>query len=214
MTALLDDVHDAKASDWLRPYFDQGLLKTFPPRTIFIHEGGRGDLIYLVKSGRGKIYSTSATGKEIVLGVFGPGTLLGELTLDGGGRMASVMTLEKTVCQVVPLDDFKRLIAGRPDLAMDMIVALIGLLRASNEHVKSLAFEDVYGRVVRLLMKEAVVEDDHWIVEQRMTQQEIADRVGCSREMVSRIFKALEISGCIQVQRDRISIYRKPSPGW
>lgn len=214
MTALLDVVPESKASEWLRPFFDQGQLRTFAARTIFIHEGSRGDLIYLVRSGRGKIYATSAAGKEIVLDAFGPGALLGELTLDGGGRMASVMTLEKTVCQVVPLDAFKSMVAGRPERAMDLIVALIGLLRASNEHVKSLAFEDVYGRVVRLLMKEAVAEDDHWIVERRMTQQEIADRVGCSREMVSRIFKALEVSGCVGVGRDRISIFRKPSPGW
>ena len=74
---------------------------------------------------------------------------------------------------------------------------------------------DVYGRVVRFLMKKAeAVEGDGWIVRERLTQQNIADRVGSSREMVSRIFKDLERGGYIAVEKDSIVIHRKPPPGW
>ena len=202
------------ASEWLDAIAEQGQVKVFPPKTIIIHEGDSGDALYLIKEGRGKIYSTNEVGKEIVYAMYGPNDMLGEPALDGGVRSASVMTLEKTTCSVIRANEFKQLVAANPALALHVIFKLIRLLRASTEHVKSLALEDVYGRVVRLLMKSAVPLEEKWIVRERLTQQNIADRVGSSREMVSRIFKDLELGNYISVDRNEILIHRKPPPGW
>ncbi len=192
----------------------RGQLKLFPARTIIIHEGDPGNAVYLINSGRGKIYSTNDSGKEIIFDNFGPGDILGEPILDGGVRSASVMTLEATSCSVIRASDFKDLIAQNPGYALHVISKLIRLLRASNENVKSLALEDVYGRVIRFLMQRATEVGGEWVIDERLTQQSIADRVGSSREMVSRIFKDLEKGNYISVDRNQIVVHRKPPAGW
>ena len=192
----------------------QGQTKVFPPRTIIIHEGDPGDAVYLINSGRGKIYSTNESGREIIFDNYGPGDILGEPILDGGVRSASVMTLDTTTCSMIRASDFKELISNHPGYALHVISKLIRLLRASNENVKSLALEDVYGRVIRFLMHHATQVGEEWVIEERLTQQGIADRVGSSREMVSRIFKDLEKGNYISVDRNRIVVHRKPPAGW
>lgn len=201
-------------SELLEAISARGQLKHFPPRTIIIHEGDPGDAVYLINSGRGKIYSTNDSGREIIFDTYGPGDILGEPLLDGGVRSASVMTLEATSCSMIRARDFRELIAQNPGFALHVIARLIRLLRASNASVRSLALEDVYGRVVRFLMQNATQVGSEWILEERLTQQGIADRVGASREMVSRIFKDLEKGNYISVDRNRIVVHRKPPPGW
>jgi len=201
-------------SEWREALARHGQTRVYPPRAIMIHEGDAGDLLFLIHEGSGRIYSTNEAGRVIVYDVFGPGDLLGEPTLDGGVRSASVMTLKKTTVTVIRAADFKALIAGNPALALHVIFRLIRLLRASNEHIKSLALDDVYGRVVRLLMKTATPVEDHWVIQEKFTQQNIADHVGSSREMVSRIMKDLEKGHYLSVAKDSITIHRKPPPGW
>lgn len=191
-----------------------GHTRVYPARAIVIHEGDVGDLLYLIVDGSVKVYSTNEAGKVIVYGHLGPGELLGEPTLDGGVRSASVMTLEKTTCLTIRAGDFRAIIAANPSLAMDVIFKLIRLLRASNAHVRSLALDDVYGRVVGLLMDSAIPDGDRWVIHQKMTQQDLAEHVGASREMVGRILKDLEKGGYLVVDRDTIRIEKKPPPGW
>ncbi len=205
---------DAVGGDWLARLEARGRRHVYPARTVIIHEGAAGDALFIIRDGRGKVYSSSETGKEVVLGTFGPGDILGEPSLDGGPRSASVMTLERTTCVIVPAPVALQLIAEDPQLALQVIRNLIRLVRSSSDSVKSLALEDVYGRVVRLLMKSAEPAETGWIVPDRMTQQDIADRVGSSREMVSRIFKELERGGYLSVEDRRITIHRKPPAGW
>jgi CRP/FNR family transcriptional regulator, cyclic AMP receptor protein len=199
---------------WLDAVANHGVTRVYPPRTIIINEGDVGDTLFVIKEGHGKVFSSNGAGKEIVLATFGPGDTLGEPSLDGGLRSASVMTLERTTCLIVRADVVLKLITEQPNLALHIIRNLIRLVRSSSEAVKSLALEDVYGRVVRLLMKSAEPVENGWIVQERLTQQSIADRVGSSREMVSRIFKDLERGGYLAIENKRISILRKPPPGW
>jgi CRP/FNR family cyclic AMP-dependent transcriptional regulator len=213
-TTMTDGSSDTAPGAWLAAIADHGVSKVYPARTIIIHEGDVGDTLYVIKEGRGKIFSSNGAGKEIVLSTFGPGDTLGEPSLDGGVRSASVMTLEKTTCLIVKADMVRDLITRDPQLALHIIRNLIRLVRSSSENVKSLALEDVYGRVVRMLMKAAEPQGDGWLVRERLTQQGIADRVGSSREMVSRIFKELEAGGYLSIKDKQISILRKPPPGW
>ena len=210
-----DEPVDRSPGAWLDAVADHGVSRTYPARTIIITEGDVGDTLFVIKEGHGKVFSSNGAGKEIVLATFGPGDTLGEPSLDGGVRSASVMTLERTTCLVVKADVVLQLITEQPQLALHIIRNLIRLVRSSSENVKSLALEDVYGRVVRLLMKSAEPLGQGWIVQERLTQQNIADRVGSSREMVSRIFKDLERGGYLSINDDkRIEILRKPPPGW
>lgn len=191
-----------------------GTRRVYPPQTIVIQEGDTSDLLYLIHEGTGRIYSSNDEGRVIVYGQYAAGDLLGEPALDGGTRSASVMTIEKTVCTAIRLIDFKQRIVSNPDFAMQVIFNLIRVVRASSENIKSLALDDVYGRVIRLLMKSAIPEGDHWIIPHKLTHQEIADHVGSSREMVGRILKELHTGGYVLSDKNTVVIRKKPPAGW
>jgi len=133
------------------------------------------------------------------------------MSLDGGPRSASVMTLEPTVCSVVTRVTLRDHIAQHPDFAFDLLAKVIRRARRATMNVKNLALLDVYGRVARLLTELAVEREGARVVPERLTHQDIADRVGSSREMISRLFKDLTTGGYLEVQ-DRLITIRKPLP--
>ena len=135
----------------LREIAGKGGIKRYPAQAILINEGDSSDSIYILLSGRVKVYSTNPEGKEVVIATHGAGEYIGELSLDGGVRSASVMTLEPTMCSVVSGSSLREFIAAHPDFASHLIRKLIRSVRQATESVKSLALEDVYARVVRLL---------------------------------------------------------------
>jgi len=199
----------------LREIARRGGVRSYPMQAVLINEGDAADSLFIILSGRVKVYSTNADDKEVVITVHGAGEYVGELALDGGMRSASVMTLEPTTCSVVSGASLREFIAAHPDFAPHLIRKLIRRVRHATESVKSLALEDVYARVIRLL---AELSDPGVGVErrvrERLTQQDIADRVGASREMVSRIMKDLTTGGYIAVDEGRIVVLRKPPVAW
>ena len=126
------------------------------------------------------------------------------------------MTLEPTTCSVVSGANLREFVAAHPDFASHLILKLIRSVREATESVKSLALEDVYARVVRLLNDISdPVEDGQRRVRERLTQQDIADRIGASREMVSRIFKDLTAGGYLDLSTAAASSSsRKPPAAW
>ena len=154
------------------------------------------------------------SGDQVVVGQQGRGEYFGELSLDDGLRSASVVTLEPTLLAVVPKAEFGALVATEPDLAVQLIGHLIGRVRALTERVTDLALMDVYGRLVKLLHDQSVPRADGARTMKRLTQQDLAEHVGASREMVSRIFKELVAGGYISTEAWRISILTKPPAGW
>jgi CRP/FNR family transcriptional regulator, cyclic AMP receptor protein len=198
----------------LREIASTGGVKRYPANAVLINEGDVADTLFIILAGRVKVYAGNAAGKEVILNELGPGEYVGEVPLDGGVRSASVMTLEPTTCALVTGANLREFIAQHPDFALHLIRNLIQRLRALTDSVKSLALDDVYGRVVGLLLKLAVAEGPHRVVPQRLTQQEIADRVGASREMVSRIFKELTTGGYLSVTAGRIVLLKTPPAAW
>jgi CRP/FNR family cyclic AMP-dependent transcriptional regulator len=166
-------------------------------------------------SGRVKVYASNESGKDVILSVLAAGDLVGELAIDGGSRSASAMTLEPTSCAVVGGADLRAFIVAHPDFAHLLILKLIARVRWLTGRVKSLALEDVYGRVVALLLATSEPDgEQHRLVTQKMTQQDIAEQVGSSREMVSRVFKELTVGGYIDVEGGRIRVLKTPPAAW
>jgi CRP/FNR family cyclic AMP-dependent transcriptional regulator len=161
-----------------------------------------------------KVYVSDDDGHDVVLATQGAGEYFGELVLDEGPRSASVMTLEPSRFLVVPLNDFRDFVAGNPAFALSLIEKLIARVRSLTESVKSLALMDVYGRVARLLLELAEESNGGLVISQRLTQQDIASRIGASREMVSRILKDLSIGGYLTQSRTGIVLHRKPPEHW
>lgn len=198
----------------LRTLSGEGVVKTFPKHAVIVNEGDETDSLYVILSGRVKVFLSDEAGKEIVLGTQGPGEYFGEMVLDGRPRSASVMTLESSRFAVVPKQKFREFLRTHPDFSVHLIEKLIRRTRALTESVKSLALMDVYGRVARLLLELATEEEGKLVINEKLTQQDIANRVGASREMISRIFKDLSSGGYITVDSRRITINRTPPRHW
>jgi CRP/FNR family cyclic AMP-dependent transcriptional regulator len=202
------------APETLRAIAATGVLRNYPKNAVLINEGDLGDSLYIVLSGRVKVYSSNAAGREVVIAFHGPGEYLGEMSLDGSPRSASVVTLEPTTCALVTRASFREFILAYPEFALHLIEKLICRMRATTESVKSLALSDVYGRLVKLLLTLAVERDGKLIVPEKLTQQDIAERVGASRDMISRLLKDLVAGGYLSVSERTITVLKKPPPGW
>jgi CRP/FNR family cyclic AMP-dependent transcriptional regulator len=191
-----------------------GIARSYPKNTIIVTEGDKTDSLYVILEGRVKVFVSDGEGREMVLLTQGPGEYFGEMMLDEGPRSASIMTLEPSRFLVVQKNDFRDFVANNPAFALSLIDKLIGRARALTANVKSLALMDVYGRVARLLLELAEETDGKMSIPQRLTQQDIASRIGASREMVSRILKDLSTGGYLTQTRTGILLHRKPPEHW
>ena len=208
------DLYSPLKETTLRSIAEGGIVRTFPRNTVLIHEGDTGDSLYIVLSGKVKVYASNAQGREFVIAFHGPGEYVGEMALDGGVRSASVVTVDPTVCAVVHRAQFREFLLANPDFALHLIEKLIRRARATTEDVKSLALSDVYGRLVRLINALAVERDGQLMVRERLTQQDIAERVGASRDMIGKLFKDLVAGGYLAVEDRTITILKKLPTGW
>ena len=192
----------------------EGVVKSFPKNAVIVNEGDDTDSLYVIVAGRVKVFLSDESGKEVVLGTQGPGEYFGEMVLDGRLRSASVMTLEPSRFAIIPKHKFREFLRSHPEFAIQLIEKLIRRTRALTESVKSLALMDVYGRVARLLLELGRDDGGKLVVDEKLTQQDIASRVGASREMISRILKDLSVGGYITVDKRRITINKNPPRHW
>jgi CRP/FNR family transcriptional regulator, cyclic AMP receptor protein len=125
-----------------------------------------------------------------------------------------VITAEPTTCAIVTRVQFQGFLAAHPEVAQHLIETLIRRVRVATEDVKSLALSDVYGRLVRLLNALATTENGITGVREKLTQQDIADRVGASRDMIGKLLKDLVAGGYLQVEDRTITFLKKLPPGW
>jgi CRP/FNR family transcriptional regulator, cyclic AMP receptor protein len=198
----------------LKALAEHGTVKSYPKNTVIVSEGDRSDSMYMVLSGRVKVYLADEEGKEVLLSVMGPGEYFGELILDDGPRSASVMTTEPSKFSIISIAQFKEFLARNPDGAFELVKSLIHRVRGLTKTVGNLALLDVYGRVARLLIELASEQDGKMVVAGPLTQQDMASRVGCSREMISRILKDLRQGGYVKMEGDQMIIAKKPPKAW
>jgi len=190
------------------------VIKKYRKNTVFIERGDEANMLYFIVEGLAKVYISDDDGREVVLNEQGPGTYLGELALLGSGsRAASAVTLEDSVFLTLTKQSLQRLIAEYPDIALNLIRDLALRVRSMADEVSALALLDVYGRIARLLTENAVPEGDRTVVG-RMTHQDIATRVGASREMVSKILKDLRVGGYLSIEGKRFIIERPLPARW
>ena len=137
-----------------------GEVRRYRKGAILIHELDVGTTLFIVLSGQVKVYSTDANDKEITFGVFGAGEYFGEMSLDGGPRSASVITLEPTVCALVARTTLLAFIGTQPEFALALMSKLIRRLRMATTSARNLAFIDVYGRLTGCLHALAKPQSD------------------------------------------------------
>ena len=190
---------------------ESSIRRSYPKNTVIINENDVADSLYVIESGKVKVYCSDKNGKEFIMNTLDVGDYFGELALlDDDRRSASVRTMDKCSFRIIYKEDFARVMEQHPNIAKTLIRNLTRRVRTLTDKVKSLALQDVYGRVTKVLTTMAAPRDENTsFIEERLTQQDIADRVGASREMVARILKDLAIGDYITFEGRNIVINGK-----
>ena len=178
------------SADELDRIVSVAIPRSFLKGVRVFHEGDDSDACYVVRSGELRVTREHSDGRAIALATLGTGDFFGELAmLDGGARSASVETLTDAELLALPAMDMRRVIAQHGDIAAKLIVALTRRLRETNERVARQSFQTVPSRVAgvlnQLVAEESIPENRDGVTV-RMTQADLAQLAGTSRESVSR----------------------------
>jgi CRP/FNR family cyclic AMP-dependent transcriptional regulator len=184
-----------------------GQERTVAKNSIVINEGDDTDCLYIVLKGKAHALRSDESGRQFIVNRFGPFDYFGEMSFfDRNSRCATVITREKCILMVLPRKAFFEFAARHPEIYKNLIKALLDKLRKATQQIEELAFLDVYGRLARFLIENQNAEG---VIEEKLTQQELADMVGSSRETVNRIFNDLVGGGFIVKEKGWIVVKKK-----
>jgi CRP/FNR family cyclic AMP-dependent transcriptional regulator len=190
------------------------IVKIYKKNTVIVNNGDETNSLYVILEGTLNAYLDDDQGKEIILSKMERGESFGELSLlSNTTRSASVISTTPCKLAVISSTVFMECLTGNSSIALNIIQSLIHKVQDLTENVSNLALLDVYGRVINVLNKNAVKKEGKLVTE-RLTQQDIANMIGSSREMVSRILKDLKLGGYINMDSKTIIIERKLPEHW
>jgi CRP/FNR family transcriptional regulator, cyclic AMP receptor protein len=183
--------------------------RRYPKDTVVFFENEEGDFFFMILEGRIKVTILGDDGREIILSVLSAGDFFGEMALlDNEPRSATAIAVEESELLSLHRTDFQNVIADNKAIMSALIKILTARLRRANHQISTLALLDVYGRVARVMLDMAKEEGkrlkDGRIAFRRATHQEIANRIGTTRETVTRMLKDLERHGLIRVEGKEI----------
>ncbi len=190
------------------------IQRTFKRNAIIISRGDSGNSLYLILAGKVRVYLDDEKGNQVTIAEYGPGECFGELALfSGAERAANVITTEDSRCAVLSRQAFMDFMREYPEVSLRVISSLVERIQAMTEEINILALFDVYGRIRHTLMKLSREQDGKQVTD-KITHQEIANRIGSSREMVSRILRDLKHGGYISIAGKQITLERDLPTGW
>jgi len=178
---------------------------------VFFVEGEPGDRLYVIAEGKVTLGHSASDGRETLLAVLGPGEMFGELSLfDPGRRTATATALTDAVVLGLGRDSLRPWLTGRPEVAEKLLQALAQRLRRTEDAMADLVFSDVPGRVAKALLelsdKFGVFRDGELFVEHDMTQEELAQLVGASRETVNKALAEFVNRAWLRVEQRSVTI--------
>ena len=190
------------------------VMRSFPRHAIIINEGDDSDSVYFIVTGLVRVFLADSEGNEVIMATLKAGEYFGEMALEPGFRSASVMAVEPVCLAVVRMPEFRTFLRSHPDFVFSLLGKLIRRTRLVTRNLKGLALLDVYGRLTQMLNDLADNVDGKSLIVEPLTQQEMASRIGCSREMVSKILKDLTAGGYVEISRKSIEIKRTLPESW
>jgi CRP/FNR family transcriptional regulator, cyclic AMP receptor protein len=179
---------------------------------VLFSEGAPGDRLYIVTEGKIKLGASSNDGRETLLAVLGPSEMFGELSLfDPGPRTATASALTEVRLLALGHDDLVPWLSGRPEVALKLLQALAQRLRRTNEAMADLVFSDVPGRVAKALLDLAArfgkpQPDGSILVTHDLTQEELAQLVGASRETVNKALADFQNRGWLRLEPRNVTL--------
>jgi CRP/FNR family transcriptional regulator, cyclic AMP receptor protein len=205
-------VFETLAPEDLQRVVEVAVPRSFPGHHVIFREGDASDTCYVVRAGHARAIREHPDGRMITLAHFGPGDIFGELAMfDDELRSATVETLDEVQAIAVLGSDMRRLLRQHPDIAVKLVIALGRRLREANERLARQSFQTVQSRVavvldglVRQAQSEGAGASDVLV---KITQADIAQLAGSSRESASRFIAVLERAGVITQGRGRITVH-------
>ena len=187
------------------------LRKRYPKDAVVFFENEEGDFFFMILEGRIKVTILGDDGREVILSMLQEGDFFGEMALlDNEPRSATAIAVEESELLSLHRTDFQGVIGDNLAISVALIKVLTARLRKANHQISTLALLDVYGRVARVIVDMAREEGkrlrDGRIAFRRATHQEIANRIGTTRETVTRMLKDLERQGLIHVEGKEIVV--------
>ena len=169
-----------------------------------VEQGKKSNALSIILTGRARVITTDARGREVILATMQPGDYVGEMSLiDNQPHSATVRAEVQTDVLVLGRQEFARCLPENSSMAYAVMKGLVQRLRHADRKIESLALMDVYGRVARALLEFAVADSEgNAIIRDKVSRQDLAKMVGASREMVSRVMKDLEERGFIETRSD------------
>ena len=178
---------------------------------ILFREGETEDRLYVVVAGKIKLGRSGSAGRENLLAVLGPGQMFGELSVfDPGPRSSTATAVTAVEIRTLEHDELMRWIEGHPEVARSLLAQLAGRLRRANDVVADLVFSDVPGRVAKQLLELARRfgdrKEDGVHVHHDLTQEELAQLVGASRETVNKALADFAARGWIRLEPRSVTL--------
>jgi CRP-like cAMP-binding protein len=186
--------------------------RSFDAGHVIFREGDQSDTCYIVRGGHARAVREHGDGRTLTLAHFGPGDIFGELAMfDDERRSATVETLDPLDAIAVLGDDMRRLLREHPGIAVKLVISLGRRLREANERIARQSFQTVQSRVAGVLgqlvaqaQAEGAGERDVLVT---VTQSDVAQLAGSSRESASRFLAVLERAGVISQGRGRLTVH-------
>jgi len=190
--------------------------QNFPKGSTLVNQSDiSNNLLYIVLSGRLKVFMSNEDGREVLLDFLQEGDTFGELSLfDEQPRSATVMTVEDCKIGLFPRTYLFQCLQRNPDIAIELLKTVIKRMRSTTEQVSSLALLDVYGRIAKVLTNTVKTQPDGKETTDPLTHQELSTMVGASREMVTRILNDLKRGGYIAIENHRIELKKRLPVRW
>jgi len=169
-----------------------------------VEQGKKSNALSIILTGRVRVVTTDARGREVILATMHPGDYVGEMSLiDDAPHSATVSAEVQTDVLTLGRLEFARCLPENSSMAYAVMRGLVQRLRHADRKIESLALMDVYGRVAHALLESASEDGDgNTVIRDKVSRQDLAKMVGASREMVSRVMKDLEDRGFVETRED------------
>ena len=189
-------------------------IRTYARNAIVSNENDRCDSLNVILSGYVQAFWRDDAGHELRLGIDGPGDHFPDVGLNGECLLASHVATSDLRVAAIRLEDLHPLLQRHPQMTFILAMDLVARLRRLIARTRALTMDDVYGRVVKVLVASSALQPHRGVEGERLTQADIGHRVGATREMVGRVLRDLARGGYVKIERGRVTVLRKLPARW